>query len=212
MTIAKILIAEDHQLLREALKLLVQPIPGLAIIAETGNGMEVENLVETLQPHLVLLDLGLPGLHGTVITERIKRQFPWVKVLILTAHMDKDNIRQALAVGADGYVLKHSGSEVLIQAIQTVLAGECYLSEEIAAIGDDPAEEIVVEQLTTREQEILRRVARGETSQTIAESLFLSVHTVRTHRKNIMEKLAVRNTAELTAWAIQNGIVPFYTQ
>lgn len=199
-------------MLREALKLLVQPIPELTIIAETGNGLEVESLVQDFEPHLVLLDLGLPGLHGTVITERIKRQSPQVKVLILTAHMDKDNIRQALAMGADGYVLKHSGSEELIRAIQAVLAGECFFSEEIAAIGDHPAPEIVVEQLSAREVEILCRVVRGETSQTIAQSLFLSVHTVRTHRKNIMEKLAVRNTAELTAWAIQNGIVPLMPQ
>jgi DNA-binding NarL/FixJ family response regulator len=209
----RIILAEDHVLMREGLKMLLSTQPGLEVVAETGDGRAVEALVRQHHPKLLLLDLGLPGLHGVDIAAALKAEFPEsIKVLVLTGDLQPHSVQQALAAGADGYVHKSEDSAELLQAVHAVLAGRQYVSRNIAAVfrpqplhPDAVGDELVA---TPREREIMSLVARGLRSREIAELLSISVHTVRTHRKNLMEKFSLRNVAEITAYAVQHG---YYT-
>ena len=197
-----VLIAEDHALVREGQKLLLSLNPALQILGDTGNGADVLALVSRLRPDLLLLDLDLPNGHGADIAREVKNGFPATKILILTGILEPAAIRRALAAGADGYVVKHENSEELQRAIPAVISGQCYISPAVAELVDTgvppPAG------LTPRQLDIIAHLVRGKSSQQIAATLALSVHTVRTHRQNIMEKLGLHNTAELTAWAMRN--------
>ena len=209
----QIILAEDHVLMRDGLKMLLSTQPGFEVVAETGDGKAVEALVRQLRPQLLLLDLGLPGLHGVDIASAIKAEFAEsVKVLVLTGDLQANSVRQALAAGADGYVHKSEDSAELLQAVHAVLAGRQYVSGNIAAAflpriarADDTGDVLVA---TPREREIMSLVARGLSNREIAELLAISVLTVRTHRQNLMEKFSLRNAAEITAYAVQRG---YYT-
>lgn len=207
----KILLADDHALVREGLKLLIETEPGLEVVAETGDGAAVEALVRDLSPDLLLLDLDLPGCHGIEVATRIKAQFSTVKILVLTGSLGADSVGQALAAGVDGYILKHENTSDLLHAIRAVIAGRQYVSKSIAALfqenGPERHEGVAVV-ATPREQEIMCMIARGVSNQDIATILFISVFTVRKHRQNMMEKLSLRNAAEITAYAVKHG---FYT-
>ena len=206
----RIILAEDHVLMRDGLKMLLGTQPGLEVVAETGDGMAVEALVRQFNPQLLLLDLGLPGQHGVKIAAGIKAELgEAVKVLVLTGDLQADSVRQALAAGADGYVHKSEDSAELLQAVHAVLAGRQYVSSNIAAafsprarLVDSAGDSLVA---TPREREIMSLVARGLSNREIAELLAISVLTVRTHRQNLMEKFSLRNAAEITAYAVQRG-------
>ncbi|SFU52038.1 two component transcriptional regulator, LuxR family [Polaromonas sp. YR568] len=212
-TSTRIILAEDHVLMRDGLKMLLSTQPGFEVVAETGDGKAVEALVRQLLPQLLLLDLGLPGLHGVDIASAIKAEFAEsVKVLVLTGDLQANSVRQALAAGADGYVHKSEDSAELLQAVHAVLAGRQYVSGNIAAAflpkvarADGTGDVLVA---TPREREIMSLVARGLSNREIAELLAISVLTVRTHRQNLMEKFSLRNAAEITAYAVQRG---YYT-
>jgi DNA-binding NarL/FixJ family response regulator len=209
----RIILAEDHVLMREGLKMLLSTQPGLEVVAETGDGRAVEALARQFRPQLLLLDLGLPGLHGVDIAAALKAEFAEsIKVLVLTGDLQPHSVQQALAAGADGYVHKSEDSAELLQAVHAVLAGRQYVSRNIAAVflPHTPRPDVVGDALvaTPREREIMSLVARGLKSREIAELLSISVHTVRTHRKNLMEKFSLRNAAEITAYAVQCG---YYT-
>lgn len=210
-TMIKILLAEDHALVREGLKLLIETEPGLQVIAETGDGAAVEGLVRKFSPDLLLLDLHLPGCHGYEVASRVKAQFSDVKILVLTGSLEPESVGQALAAGVDGYILKHEHTGDLLLAMRAVLSGRQYVSKSIAdlfqANGPDRNGGSAV-QATPREQKIMCMIARGVSNQDIATILFISVFTVRTHRQNLMEKLNLRNAAEVTAYAVKHG---FYT-
>lgn len=206
----RIILAEDHVLMRDGLKMLLSTQPGFEVVAETGDGKAVESLVRQLLPQLLLLDLGLPGLHGVDIASAIKAEFAGsVKVLVLTGDLQANSVRQALAAGADGYVHKSEDSAELLLAVHAVLAGRQYVSSNIAAAflprvarADGTGDVLVA---TPREREIMSLVARGLSNREIAELLAISVLTVRTHRQNLMEKFSLRNAAEITAYAVQRG-------
>ncbi len=204
-----IILAEDHVLMREGLKMLLHTEPGFEVIAETGDGMAVEALVRQLLPRLLLLDLGLPGMNGVAIAANVKAEFgAAIKVLVLTGDLQPHSVRQALAAGADGHVHKSENSTELMQAVHAVLAGRQYVSAHIAAAFlPDPAQ-ASVPPATPREREIVSLVARGLSNREIAELLAISVLTVRTHRQNLMEKFSLRNAAEITAFAVRRG---YYT-
>lgn len=212
-TTSRIILAEDHVLMRDGLKMLLSTQPGFEVVAETGDGKAVEALVRQLRPQLLLLDLGLPGLHGVEIAAAIKAEFAEsVRVLVLTGDLQANSVRQALAAGADGYVHKSEDSAELLQAVHAVLAGRQYVSGNIAAAflpriarANDTGDVLVA---TPREREIMSLVARGLSNREIAELLAISVLTVRTHRQNLMEKFSLRNAAEITAYAVQRG---YYT-
>ena len=209
-----IVLAEDHVLMREGLKLLLQTEPGFKVVAETGDGLAVEALVRQLLPQLLLLDLDLPGLHGVTIAASVKAEFgAAVKVLVLTGNLQPQSVRQALAAGADGYVLKTQDSTELMQAVHALLAGRPYVSTSIAAAFVPDALNVSTNAkllegaptATAREREIISLIARGLSNREIAELLNISVLTVRTHRQNLMDKFSLRNAAEITAFAVQRG-------
>ncbi|MEJ6023768.1 response regulator transcription factor [Ramlibacter sp. PS4R-6] len=200
----RIVIAEDHVLLREGLKMLLATQPLLQVVAETGDGRLVEGMVREARPHLLMLDLGLPGKHGVEVASAVKAAAgDAVKVLVLTGDLSPHSVRQALAAGADGYMHKSEDTSELLSAVQAVLAGRQYVSRRIAQVFKPEAPTGPAP--TPREQEIMSLVARGLANKEIAELLELSVATVRTHRQNFMEKFSLRNAAEITAYAVQQG-------
>jgi DNA-binding NarL/FixJ family response regulator len=205
--VIRIAIAEDHVLLREGLKMLLATQPDLQVVAETGDGRLVEGIVREATPQLLVLDLGLPGKHGVEVAAAVKAAWgEAVKVLVLTGDLSPGSVRHALAVGADGYMHKSEDTSELLQAVAAVLAGRQYVSRRIAQVfrpeavasGQAPVP-------TPREQEIMSLVARGLSNREIAQLLAISLGTVRTHRQNFMEKFALRNAAEITAFAVQHG-------
>ena len=208
---ATIVIAEDHALVRDGLKMLLSLEPGLAVVGETGDGSAVEALVRQLNPGLLVLDLDLPGKNGVEITAAIKADpdttLKALKILILTGNLKPESVGRALAAGANGYVLKSENTEELLVAVQAVLAGREYVSRQIASAfrADESQRDATSTPVTPREQEILSLVARGYSNNDIAGLLVISVLTVRTHRQKLMEKLKLRNAAEITAYAVKHG-------
>ena len=206
---ARIVLAEDHVLVREGLKMLLSTQPGLEVVAETGDGRQVEALLRETGATLLVLDLGLPGMHGVEVAGAVKAAFGgMVQVLVLTGDLSPASVRQALAAGADGYVHKSEDTGELLDAVAAVLVGRQYVSKRIAQVFQPHAAgrgAAAVPAATPREQEIMSLVARGLSNREIAELLEISVGTVRTHRQNFMEKFALRNAAEITAYAVQQG-------
>jgi len=201
---AKIVIADDHVLVREGLKMLLGAEPDLEVVADTGDGAAVEALVRRLSPTLLLLDLELPGKNGIEVAAAIKTDASLAcKVLVLTGTLKAETVSRALAAGADGYVVKSEDADELLRGVRSVLAGQMYVSKQIAgafAAGGAAA------QITPREKEVLSLVARGYGNADIAGLLDISVLTVRTHRQRLMEKLGLRNAAEITAYAVKLGL------
>jgi DNA-binding NarL/FixJ family response regulator len=200
-----IIIAEDHTLIREGLRSLLAHVDGMQIIADTGSGTQVEELLNRHPVDLLLLDLDLPGCHGITLTARIKQQHPHIKILILTGSTDHNSVRQAFTAGADGYLLKLEDSSELLEAIPTVLRNQRYVSKLLGPLThfqeqDDQA-------VTPREQQILKLVAAGKSSQEIADALQLSIFTVRKHKQNLMAKLSLHNAVELTRYAMHQGLL-----
>lgn len=204
-----ILIAEDHVLVRQGLKMLLSVEDGLEVVAETGDGDAVEQLVQDMRPDLVLLDLDLPNCHGTKIATAIKARFSETKILVITGNLQPDAVRRALAAGADGYVPKHEDSTELLLAIREVLEGRQYMSPNIAALFQQDSPDFSLGAGSTgtpREHEIMRLIAKGLSNDEIADALNRSVLTVRKHRQNLMVKLGLRNAAEITKYVMQNDL------
>lgn len=206
--IARILIAEDHAMVREGLKFILSLTPNLEVIAETGDGCEAEKLALELCPDLLLLDIDLPSKNGLDVATRVKHSNPGIKILILTGSLNSRNVRNVLALGVEGYVLKREDSSELMSAIQTVLAGKPYISKSIAEqFHHGEAETVaVVSLLGARERTVVVLVADGKSSEEIADHMHISIATVRKHRENIMRKLNLRNAAEIAAFAVKHGL------
>lgn len=198
----RLAIAEDHALIREGLKSLLAHVPDIEIVADTGDGTKVEQLLAQTSVDLLLLDLDLPGCHGIALAARIKQQHPNVKILILTGSTDHASVIQAFAAGADGYLLKHEDSSELLEAIPAVIKNTRYVSKLLGPI--DNFQECN-DQITPREQQILKLIAAGLSTQQIADTLAVSILTVRKHRQNLMQKLALHNAVELTRYALRPG-------
>jgi len=202
----RIVLAEDHVLVREGLKMLLATQPGMQVVAETGDGRAVQALVQESNAALLVLDLGLPGLHGVEVAAAVKAAFgAGVKVLVLTGDLSASSVRNALAAGADGYVHKSEDTGELLDALLAVVAGRQYVSKRIAEVFRPESPGAAAPVATPREQEIMSLVARGLANREIADLLAISLTTVRTHRQNFMEKFALRNAAEITAYAVQQG-------
>lgn len=211
----KVLIADDHAVLRAGLRLLLNSQPELTVIGEASTGRETLNLTEALQPDLILLDLSMPNLGGLEVLPALKRLAPATRILILTMHDETQYLRRALKSGAAGYVLKKAADVELLSAIRAVLRGEVYvhssltrtLLEDILPMGEMPDEMDLWNNLSEREQEVLRLVALGYTSAEIAAQLNLSAKTVETYRARGMEKLGLRNRAGLVRFALKKGLI-----
>jgi DNA-binding NarL/FixJ family response regulator len=203
-------------LVREALASLLALDPQVRVIGTAGNGDDALRLIATLQPNVVLLDLSMPGMHGTEVIRQVRLSHPAVKCLVLTVHMSESIVRAALQAGATGYLLKESSYAELRTAIRSVAQGQTYLSPLIADtvlsgyLGQQspfPSEGSPWQRLSVREREVLKLVAEGATSKKIAEDLCISVRTVEKHRASLMLKLNLRTTAALTAYAIKHELV-----
>jgi two-component system, NarL family, response regulator NreC len=211
----KILLADDHKMLREGLRMLIEKLGQMTIAGEAENGVSAVRMARDLKPDLILMDITMPDLNGIEATRRIMTEAPGVKVIALSMHADKRFVRHMFAAGAAGYVLKISAFEEVAAAIRTVAAGRIYISPKIR----DQVLADYVKQLTrssatlesplsSREREVLQMLAEGKSSRAIAECLHISVTTVDTHRKHIMDKLEFRSIAELTKYAIREGLTP----
>jgi len=209
----KILLADDHKLIREGLRLLLEKLGRITIVGEADNGISAVRLARDLKPDLVLMDIAMPDLNGIEATRRIRTEAPGVKVIALSMHMDKRFVRHMFAAGASGYVLKESAFEEVSIAIKAVAMGRLYISPKIT----DQVLAEYIKQLTKpsageesplsgREREVLQMLAEGKSSRKIAERLHVSVTTVDTHRKHIMDKLGFRTIAELTKYAVREGL------
>lgn len=198
----RVVLVDDHGLVREGLKLLLTTALGLDVVGETGDGAKVEQLVCDLSPDLLVLDLELPGCHGIEVAARIKAQVGAPKILVVTGRPTADLLQRAFAAGVDAYVVKHEDSGELLLAVQAVLAGNTYVSKRIAALC---GREVAEQSITRREQEIVGLVAAGLSNADIAASLNISLHTVRTHRKTLMAKLSLHNAAEIAKYAVRHG-------
>jgi DNA-binding NarL/FixJ family response regulator len=209
----KILLADDHKLMREGLRMLLEKLGGITVVGEAGNGISAVRMARDLEPDLVLMDIAMPDLNGIEATRRIMIESPGVKVIALSMHADKRFVRHMFAAGAAGYVLKGSAFEEVAAAIKKVAAGRIYISPKIT----DQVLAEYVKQLTKpsagaelplsgREREVLQMLAEGKSSRKIAERLHVSVTTVDTHRKHIMDKIGFRTIAELTKYAVREGL------
>ncbi|RMG95977.1 MAG: DNA-binding response regulator [Chloroflexi bacterium] len=214
---ARILLADDHAVLRAGLKLLISNQPDMEVVGEAEDGTAVLPLAQSTNPHLILLDLSMPRLGGLDILPLIRQTLPQTRVLILTMHDDESYLRRALKAGAAGYVLKKAADVELLSAIRAVLRGDVYvhptmtkaLIEDMMPADDQHADTIEArwKQLSEREQEVLRMVALGYTGREIAEKLALSVKTVDTYRSRGMEKLGLRSRAALVRFALKQGLL-----
>jgi DNA-binding NarL/FixJ family response regulator len=211
----KIIIAEDHRLFREGLKALLADKDEFEIVCEAGDGLEAVRCARKHKADLMLLDLSMPKMGGISAIKEIKRQFPEIKILVLTIHQSDQYVLETFEAGANGYCLKDAGRSELRMAINSVLAGKTYLSPEISEqVMEGFIEgrkkmktETTWDTITQREREVLKLLAEGFQNKEIAELLHISVKTVEKHRANIMSKLDLHNAAALTAYAIEKGLV-----
>ena len=204
-----IILADDHAMLREGIRKIIERIKDVQISGEVNDGLELLELLKRSSPNLVILDISMPNLRGLEAIREIKKTYPQVKVLVLTMHKKKEFLRQALRDGADGFLLKEDAGSELIRAVQTVRSGGKYLSPLLSGVLTSLAvEEEKTEVLTMRERAVLKLLAEGKRTQEIAAALYISPHTVRRHRSNIMEKLNIKNLADLVKYAISQSYIP----
>jgi len=210
----KVLIADDHTILRQGIKALLDNQAEIEVIGEAKDGREALTLIERLLPDVILMDIAMPGLNGLEATRRIKKKFPKIKVLVLTMYTNEEYVFQILNAGANGYLVKETAFQDLISAIRAVYRDEAFMSPSISKKVINRYMQRVRETnnttgdiLTTREREILQLIAEGSSSKKIAEALFISPKTVETHRTHIMDKLNIHNRTDLVKYAIRTGIV-----
>ena len=210
-----LVLVEDHAILREGLRALLELEPDLQIVGEAGNGSDAVSVIELLRPALVITDIALPGRSGIELIGSLREAGLGVKMLVLTAHDSEEYIRAALDAGAHGYVLKDASRADLLQAIRAVLSGQTYLCASVTAkvvsgyLRPKPEGPLEAgsEQVTDREREVLTRVALGQSNKLIARALGVSVKTIEKHRANLMRKLTLHNTAAVTRFAIRHGML-----
>jgi len=212
----RLLVADDHALLRQALRLLLEAQDGLEVVGEATNGRDAVEVAERLMPDVVLMDMVMPGLNGIEATRQIVKRSPGTKVLILTAYLEDERLLQALRAGASGYVVKNSDMEELLLAIQSVRRGNTYFSasvsdeisvNEVLMQAKQPEGKTGYDTLTPREREVLQLIAEGLSNHGIADELVISVKTVEAHRAHITTKLHAKNRTDLIRYAIKRGLI-----
>ncbi len=209
----RVLLADDHTLVRAGIRSLVQALSGIQVVAEAGDGREALSLIETHQPDVAVLDIAMPGLNGLEVATQVADNFPYVRVIILSMHANEEYVLRALRAGAAGYLLKDADTAELELAIKAVTRGETYLSpavskhitEYVRRVGEGTRS--ALERLTPRQREVLQLVAEGHTTQEIARMMSLSVKTVETHRTQLMERLDIHDIAGLVRYAVREGLV-----
>lgn len=206
----RVLLADDHALVRQGFRLILSAQPDIEIVGEAGNGRETLELVEKLRPDVVVMDVAMPEMNGIEATRRLAALAPRTRVLALSMHKDSVYVREILRAGARGYLLKDAFDRDLVAAVRAVAAGEGYLSPAVSeAVLSDYRRHVSdpLDLLTSREREVLQLIAEGKTNKEIASILNLSVYTVDAHRGRIMEKLNVHTVSELVRFAVRAGLV-----
>jgi two-component system response regulator NreC len=209
----RVLIADDHGVIRTGLRALLKGDPELTVVGEAGNGREAYRMVEDLVPDVILLDIGMPGEDGIQVAKRLRGRFPDLRILFLTMHEDEGLLREAIQAGAAGYIVKRAEESEIINAIHAAHRGDLYVHPAMtralvhARSGEPPASSGEGVPLTRREVDILRMLAKGYTNRQIGEEIGLSVRTVEGHRANVMGKLGVSSRVELVAFAAKHGLI-----
>jgi DNA-binding NarL/FixJ family response regulator len=213
MKITQVLLADDHVLVRAGIRTLLEKIPNVKVVAEAASGREALEMVKTKLPDLVLMDIAMANLNGLEALSRIAKDFPEVKVMILSAHANEEYVIRALRGGAAGYMLKDSATAELELAVSSVREGKTYLSPSISRTAIDNYLERMgdvvspLEQLTSRQREILQLIGEGKNTKEIASNLEISVKTVESHRLQLMERLRIHDVPGLVRFAIRTGLV-----
>lgn len=217
MTI-KIMLVDDHKIIRDGLRALIEKQSDMEVVAEAADGQNAVKIARKIQPHICVLDIGMPELNGIEATRQIVKLPHKPKVIGLSMHSDRRYVAQMLKAGASGYILKNSAFGELAQAITTVMKGEVYLSPAVAeTVVDDyrrmakPGDHSAYNLLSEREREVLQQIAEGCSTKDIAAALDISVKTIETHRHQIMEKLKLHSVAELTKYAVKEGLTDLET-
>jgi two-component system response regulator NreC len=212
----RILLADDHQVVREGFRALLEAQPDFEIVSETGDGLDAVRLVEKHKPHVLVVDLMMPGLNGLEVARQITQRSPRTRIVVLSMHANEAYVLEALKNGASAYVLKDASAAELVRAVREALAGRRYLSPPLS----QPAIDSYIQRaktsdsldlydtLTNREREVLQLAAEGHTTSEIASRLFISPRTVETHRANVMHKLGLHSQTELVRYTLQRGILP----
>lgn len=207
----RVMLVDDHALVRAGIRALIDTLDGVEVVAEAGNGREALQQVEEFAPDLVLLDLTMPEMNGFEVLEQIVRRSPQVRVIILTMHEAREYTIRALRLGAAGFIPKSAAANELKQGIESVMRGETYTSKEtpheVSPIVGESRAQRLLEKLTPRQSEILVLIAEGQTTKQIARNLNISVKTVESHRAQLMERLDIRDVAGLVRFAIKTGLV-----
>ena len=209
----RVLLGDDHRIVREGLRILLEKEPDIEVIGEAEDGHSTVELARKLKPQIVVMDITMPDLNGIEATYEITKEIPGVKVLALSMHVDKRFVEKMLKAGATGYLPKDCAYEELVRAVHTVASNETYLSPTIADMvrrdylrQGPKADTSVFSVLTLREREVLQFMAEGKTTKAIASHLEVSVKTIETHRQHVMQKLNLHSLAELTKYAIREGL------
>lgn len=216
MTEIRLLLVDDHAVIRTGLRMLLESQRDMLIVGEAATGMEALELAERLKPDIIVMDITLPDVSGIEVTRRLKRQQPETAIVALTIHEDEQYFFEMLQAGAAGYVPKRAAPEDLIHAIRAAHSGEIYLypslakalvSDFLSRSADEPEQSALGESLTPREAEVLELLAEGLSNEEIADRLVISRHTVARHRENLMRKLRLHNRSELVKYAIRKGMI-----
>jgi DNA-binding NarL/FixJ family response regulator len=210
----RVLLADDHAMLRDGIRMVLEAQQGIRVVGEAEDGRQALEMVEELEPDVVVMDIAMPNLNGAEATRQIKRRFPRVQVVILTMHENQHYLAQIVQAGAIGCVLKRSAGTELVTAVKAAARGESYFSPSLATMMLDSYKMRLYEEgeddlslLTEREREVLQLAAEGKTNQEIAEQLFVSIKTVQTHRMHLMKKLSAHDRTELVHHAIRLGVI-----
>jgi DNA-binding NarL/FixJ family response regulator len=211
--LVRVLLADDHTLVRAGIRALLNELRGVQVVAEAGDGREAVELAKAHQPNLILMDISMKGLNGIEATAQVKRELPDVRVIILSMHASEEHVAQALRAGASGYMLKDAATQELALAVAAVMRGEAYLSPLISKqvvesyVQRRGADNGPLAMLTSRQRQILQLIAEGKSTKQIAHLLSLSVKTVETHRAQLMERLEIRDVPGLVRYAVRVGLV-----
>lgn len=209
----RIILADDHALVRAGIRVLIESLPDIEVAGEAGNGRETLELIEKTHPDIAVLDLAMPEMNGLEVTEQVARRFPDVKVIILSMHRSPEFVMYALRAGVDGYIVKDAATSELAAAIHAVARGESYLSPAVSRMvishslerNDSPRP---VEELTARQRQVLRLLVEGQTMKEIALALGVSIKTVEAHRAQLMDRLKIHDVPGLVRYAMRTGLTP----
>ncbi len=209
-----IVLADDHAMFRQGIRRILEDLPGVKILGEAKDGLELLNLLKTTKPHLVILDISMPHLRGVEAAREIKTLHPGTKILMLTMHKESEYLYFAIKAGVDGFLVKEDADSELLLALEAIRQGKMYISPllseqlpELLAQQHRRKGVKVSEPLTDREKQILKLTAEGRSSKEIGELLFISTRTVQNHRANIMRKLNLKKTTDLVKYAVQKGFI-----